>query len=269
MLGGRAVVERLARGTASETLLVRDAAGVGVAKRLNTRMRDDVVARAQLEVEGRVLGALAGRGAPRLIDAGEDSDGPWLVMEHVAMPTLAAWTGGAGELALAADALLGALADVHEAGDDRGALEVVHGDVSPENVLVASDGSVARLIDFGLASFRDAPAPSGGAFRGSVRYVAPEAARGEAATSSSDLFSLGLSLLHAASGETPRPGELLAALLVQAGDVPVLEYATRASRGLHATVRDALLALVAFDPKARPRSAREVQLVVQGAHGSR
>ena len=232
-------------------------------------MRDDVVARAQLEVEARVLGALAGRGAPRLIDMGEDGDGPWLVMEHVAMPTLAAWTAGAGELAVAAGALLGALADVHEAADERGPLGVVHGDVSPENVLVARDGSAARFVDFGLASFRDAPASSGGAFRGSVRYAAPEVARGEAVTTACDLFSLGLSLLHAASGETPRPGEQLAALLLQAGDAPVLDYATRASRGLHASLRDALLALVAFDPKARPRSAREAQLVVQGAHGSR
>jgi serine/threonine protein kinase len=85
----------------------------------------------------------------------------------------------------------------------------------------------------------------------------------------SDLFSLGLSLLYAASGETPRPGEQLASLLVQAGEVSVLDYATRASHGLDARLRDALLGLVAFDPKGRPRSAREVQLVVQGAHGSR
>ncbi len=258
MFGEWGVLERLARGGATETAVVVRDGRRGVAKRLNPRLRGDGLGRAQIEVE-----------------AGEDGEGPWLVMEHVALETLEACARSAGEgrsgvVARVVGAVLGALAEVHEADDDRGALLVVHGDVSPENVLVSADGhGEARLIDFGLASFRDADAARRGPFRGTVRYVAPEVARGEPATIASDLFSLGLSLLHAASGEPPRPGDQLAPLVVEAGEVPVTHYATRASHALDAALREALLALVAFDPKDRPRSAREAQLVVEGAHGSR
>jgi serine/threonine protein kinase len=256
-------------------MCVHNAAGTvtAVAKRLIRRLREDPVARAQLDVEVRVLRALEGRGAPRLLDAGEDGEGPWLVMERLAMPTLAArirephgdHDAFVSRVALGA---LHALRQVHDAADVTGPLGIVHGDVSPENLLV-HDGDDARVIDFGLATFRDAPAPTLGAFRGTVRYVAPEVARGEPATVLSDLFSLGLTLLHAASNEAPRPGEHLASLLVQAGEAPVADYAARASTGLDAALRDALLAMVAFDPRSRPRSAREARLVVEGAHGSR
>ena len=82
---------------------------------------------------------------------------------------------------------------------DAGALAVVHGDLSPANLLVDDEARV-HVIDLGLASFRDAAAPTMGLLRGTVRYVAPEVARGEPATVQSDLFSLALTLLYAASG---------------------------------------------------------------------
>jgi len=275
-IGDYRVFRRLAQGASTETMIVHNAAVTvsGVAKRLLPRLRRDATARDQLVTEARILAALAGRGAPRLLDAGEDDEGPWLVMEELALPTLGALIADphVDHVALVprlARGCLEALAAIHEASDAHGPLGIVHGDVSPENVL-ARHGDDARFIDFGLASDRDSAASiANGNLRGTVRYVAPEVARGEPATVASDLFALGLTLLHVASLETPRPGESLAALVVQAGERPVLDYARRASAGLDAPLRDALVALVAFDARDRPRSAREARLVVEGADGSR
>jgi serine/threonine protein kinase len=261
-IGGYLISRRLARGASTESTVVDNAAHTvrGVAKRLVPRLRTDALARAQLDVEGRVLRALAGRGAPGWLAAGEDEEGPWLVMEYVEAKTLGEWMTpprDAGFVTPVARGALGALAMVHEAGDGEGPLCVVHGDVSPANLLVG-DAARVHVIDFGLASFRDAPAPTTGLVRGTVRYIAPEVARGEPATVQSDLFSLALTLLHASSGETPRPGDAFAALVVQAGELSVTDYATRASRGLLPGLRDALLAAADFDAARRPRSARDM-----------
>jgi serine/threonine protein kinase len=253
----------LGQGGSTQTRLVEDAAGlvVGVEKRLVPRLRGDADARAALRAEAAVLRALAGRGAPRLLQSGEDATGAWLVMEHVPLPTVGsrianAPDGRADFVASAAKAAFDALLRVHEADDEAGPLGVVHGDLSPENLLVADDGADARLVDLGLATFRDAiPSPTSPALRGTPRYLAPEVARGAPATARSDLFSLGLTLLHAASGEPPREGRSLAAMVVLAAEEPVVPYAERAARRLPPALRELLLSVVAFDPAARPSTA--------------
>ena len=243
--------------------MVENAAGtvLGVGKRLVPRLRDDPAARAQLETEARVLDALSGRGSPRLLAAGEDEQGPWLVMEYLAMPALATRSGSRADraafVARAAGCAFRALVAVHEAADARGPLSVVHCDISPQNLLVDDEATSARFVDFGLAHFRDAPPTPAVSIRGTARYLAPEVARGEHATARSDSFSLGLTLLYAASGEPPRPGDHLGRLIVQAGEEPVTAYAERAARDLPPFLRSALLATVAFEPEGRPASARE------------
>ncbi|MEY4545252.1 MAG: hypothetical protein RL685_1447 [Pseudomonadota bacterium] len=82
----------------------------------------------------------------------------------------------------------------HERTDDRGQrLEIVHRDVSPQNILLSFDGAV-KVADFGIATanvFREEP----GVLKGKVSYMSPEQARGEKVDRRSDIFSLGI-LLH-------------------------------------------------------------------------
>ena len=259
VMGDFRVVQRMAQGATSETWRLESDARTmsAVGKRLGPRFRDDPTARAELDRERRVLDALAGRGAPRLLAAGQDGEGPFLVMEHVHMiaignrPLRDPDERSAFVTRIAASAF-DALATVHEARDSTGPLSVIHGDVSPDNLLASDPPPGACLVDFGLATFRDSPSASSGSVRGTLRTLAPEVARGEPADARSDLFALGLTLLFAASGEHARPGEQASAVLVQAGEDPVLAYAERAARGLPPALRQALLAAVAFDPEARP-----------------
>jgi serine/threonine-protein kinase len=257
------VIQLLAQGATSQTVLLENGGGtaVGVGKRLVPRLRADPVARLQFDAEARVLEVLGGRGAPNLLARGEDGEGPWLVMEYLAMQALAPRSSlerdcPAIVTRIAGPSLL-ALATVHEAHDARGPLEVVHGDVSPGNILLDDLSGEARLVDFGLAHFRDRPPARFHGFRGTARYAAPEVARGEPATRQSDLFSLGLTLLQVASGELPRAGWHPAQMIVEAGEASVTPYAQRAARALPPSLRGALLAMVSFDPADRPGSARD------------
>ncbi|MCA9610723.1 MAG: serine/threonine protein kinase [Myxococcales bacterium] len=127
-----------------------------------------------------------------------------LVLELVLGETLAArLERGAFALDEAhrlAHELSAGLAAIHGAAADGVALGLVHGDVSPANVLLDEHGR-AKLTDLGLARRRALTALSqSGGIHGSVGYVAPEVIRGRPSTPRADVFALGVVLHEAITG---------------------------------------------------------------------
>ena len=100
-----------------------------------------------------------------------------------------------GLLAYIVAELLGGLGYAHSARDAKGRhLQIVHRDVTPQNVLVAYDG-VVKLIDFGVAKARARLTQTEAGFtKGKLSYMSPEQARGEPLDGRSDLFSVGIIL---------------------------------------------------------------------------
>lgn len=152
---------------------------------------------ARFEREARIAAGLSHRNLVAVFDYATDPR-PLLVMQYVAGGSLADCDRDgrsappAGRLARD---LLGALAQIHAVG-------VVHRDVKPGNVLLESDAR-ALLTDFGIAQPDDATRLTAtGQVVGTLRYLAPEVARGERATARSDLYSLGVLLQeHGAAAE--------------------------------------------------------------------
>jgi serine/threonine protein kinase len=235
-----------ATGAATRVFGVAREGRSGVCKRLGPRALGEAWMRERLAAEGRLLGLLAGRGAPRLLASGEDAYGPWLVMEAIAWPALSSRSArlDARWLEGAAGAAFHALATVHGAG-------VVHGDVTPDNVLASDDAAGAVLIDFGLALGPSMPPMPAGPFRGTLIYAAPEVARGEPFDARADVFALAASLLHVWSGESPRAFAGEGAMLRVAGEEGIEAWAERAARGLALGVARRLVACCAFDAKER------------------
>ena len=138
-------------------------------------------------------------------DFGETEDGlAYLVMELLVGEALSnVITRGPMDLAVSADILeqvTAALARAHDLG-------VVHRDLKPDNIYLINRGgrrNFVKLLDFGLARLsRDGRLAAKGAVFGTPEYMSPEQARGEDATPSSDLYSLGVLLFEMCTGRLP------------------------------------------------------------------
>ncbi len=215
----------------------------------------------------RVLAKAGVTGVPRLVAEWGASPGetPGIAMGWLALSTL----GEQGEAMRASSAFReGAVHAAFERLDAVHGAGVVHGDVSPANVFLADDGSRAAIADFGLAQVvagahgDDASSTDDGAFRGTLLYVAPEVARGEAFDARADDFAMAASLLHVATGVPLRaletPDASPASVLVNAGSRPLdASHPWRATAFalFPRTMADTLFRCLAFDPRDRPREA--------------
>jgi serine/threonine-protein kinase len=130
---------------------------------------------------------------------GEDSGTFYFAMELVEGTSLGELVRSRGALPWSEAARLAA--QVARALDAAHVHGVIHRDVKPENVLVASDGH-AKVLDFGLAKrVEDAGTTASGVIVGTPRYMSPEQAQGEPLDARSDLYSLGATLFHTLAGK--------------------------------------------------------------------
>lgn len=132
-----------------------------------------------------------------------DDELAFLTMEHVEGVHWLDWVRPSGTIDLAR--LRGALVQLARALQYLHRHGLVHRDVKPSNVLIASDGTV-KLLDFGLAlAARSRPDPSDSFVVGSLDYLSPEQAVGLPVSAASDFFGLGVMLYEALTGCTPWP----------------------------------------------------------------
>jgi serine/threonine-protein kinase len=97
--------------------------------------------------------------------------------------------------------VLAGLEYAHTLADFDGTpLDIVHRDVSPQNVFITFDGQV-KLLDFGIAKARDSMHEThAGVLKGKIAYMAPEQARGQRVDARADVFSAGVLLWEALAG---------------------------------------------------------------------
>jgi eukaryotic-like serine/threonine-protein kinase len=152
--------------------------------------------------EAQAAARLNHPGIVTLYEMGEEDGNALLVTELVEGRTLARLSR---EGALS-DREIGEIgADLCEALDHAHSRGVVHRDIKPQNVVVAPEGEFrAKLMDFGVARLSETAALTApGDIVGTLAYMSPEQAEGEAAGPEADVYSLALTLYECWGGENP------------------------------------------------------------------
>jgi TolB-like protein len=216
-LGPYEILADLGQGGMGEVYRARDSRlGRDVAiKVVSTEAATNPENLRRFEREARALASVSHPHIVAVFDVGEEGGVRYIVTELVEGRTLREVLS-AGPLAQNQAARLGAeIAAALAAAHERG---VLHRDIKPENIIVDERGA-ARVLDFGLAGRRDNPfgaaaeaeatasfASELGVVAGTVAYMSPEQARGEKLDPRSDIFSLGVVLYEALTGERPFRG---------------------------------------------------------------
>jgi serine/threonine-protein kinase len=198
------VVERLAQGgTGSVYLATRSSSEQYALKVLRRENLGNEESQASLRREAELLTVLQHPNVVRLLEVGSDCGEPFLVMEFIDGLSLSELLSYPLRMPLAVgvtivrDALR-ALSYIHDVEREGGPRGIIHGDGSPQNLLVGSDGR-ARLIDFGVAREPGMPARDS-VVRCKPRYASPELLAGDPLGSESDLFAVGAVLFHVLTG---------------------------------------------------------------------
>ncbi len=153
----------------------------------------------------------------------------------------------------------------HEAKSERGEpLGIVHRDMSPQNIIVGTDG-VARVLDFGIAKAADqVHMTREGELKGKLVYMAPEQILGEPVTRRSDIFSTSVVLWEELTGtrlfESESASPLASRMKQQKIDRPS-DYAPEVPSVLDEVVLKGL----ALAPEARWATARDMALALEEA----
>ena len=229
LLGRYELVEKLATGGMADIFLARQWGDGGfvraaVIKRLHPHMAERAMILDDFRNEAQLLAILDHTGIPVILDFRAEEGCWFLAMQHVKGPTwgqviraerdigrVMPW-----EMAVTvAMQLCDVLGYVHAKRDDATGepLGIVHGDLSPENVILRHDGGV-KLLDFGIAgsaSHREQQRARDKGIRGTLGYISPEQVdHRHLPDQRADLFVLGILLYEATTGTRLYPGDGLA-----------------------------------------------------------
>jgi serine/threonine-protein kinase len=165
----------------------------------------------------------------------------------------------------------------HEAKDERGhPLGIVHRDMSPQNVLVGTDG-VARVLDFGVAKAAGRMQTTReGQIKGKLSYMPPEQLRGATVNRQSDIYAAGVMLWELVTGQRLFAGDNEGAIVAKVLEGRVEAPTKVLMRGMNRnqTLNDSsirgledldatILRALAMEPENRFATAREMAVEIE------
>jgi hypothetical protein len=270
------LIDVLGRGGAGEVYLADDLVERRrcAVKVLHPDLAENHAAIARFLAESENALAVANEHVVKMLGKGYDEAcGHFLVMEHVEGEDLGALLQRRGSLPF--DELVPIVDQIGAVLDDTHAAGVIHRDLKPKNVLIATRGGApfVKLIDFGISKMlgREVPAAATAqvAIFGTVGYMAPEQAFGLSRNvdAAADIFSLAAIVYRALTGQVPFSGESLSRFCLTESPEP-FPPVEAVRPNLHPDLTLALALGMARDPRNRVGGARVlVTLLEKAARG--
>ncbi len=181
-------------------------------------LRDDVAvdsqSRKRFRTEYQAVGMLSHPNIRAVYDVVSSGDTEYIVMEYVDGINLKQYLKKKKVLTWKetlhfSTQIAKALSHAHSKG-------IIHMDIKPQNIMLPRDGT-AKVADFGIAQLEDTIDEDGNTEEavGSIHYISPEQARGEAVDARSDIYSLGVVMYEMLTGKLPFDGESVAEVAVK------------------------------------------------------
>ena len=241
-------------------------------KTIKTELGDDTRFQEMFLDEARIASGIEHPNVAHILDLGEQDGILYIVMEWVDGESLAKVSRQARKVAaplpleLSLRIMADACAGLHAAHEltDRGGenLGVIHRDVSPQNILVATNGAV-KVIDFGVAKARNRRAgeTGEGIVKGKIRFMAPEQVRAQPLDRRADIWAVGVCLHELATGKLPFDSD---------SDVDIVrrlisDEPPPAFDGIPAPVAEILRHSLVRDPEERFSTASAMRRAIENA----
>lgn len=224
--------------------------------------------------EARIAARIRHPNVVPTIDVVSQNGELFLVMEYIEGATLSVMMRHARErnvrlpVAVACGILANALHGLHAAHEARGdqgqPLDIVHRDISPQNILVGLDG-VPRVLDFGIAkAMGQLHLTEQGHVKGKLAYMAPEQALGGSVTRLTDLFAAGIVLWEALTNMRLFEADSEAAVLHKLREHPIAPPSTIHPEATSA-LDEVVLKALSRNPADRFQSAEEFAIAIERA----
>lgn len=204
--------------------------------------------------EAKATAALSHDNVVQVYQVGEINGTPFIAMQYLAGQSLHSVQKKIQKLPAVDVARLGreiasGLTAAHEKG-------LIHRDIKPDNIWIEEKTNRAKILDFGLArdTFESEELTQSGQILGTPGYMAPEQINGQPLDARCDLFSLGSTLYHIASGHRAFESISLAGLLHSIVNTSPIDIKQRLP-DLDPSLAQLIMQLLAKDPKQRPQSA--------------
>ena len=281
LLGRYAIFDQIAAGGMATVHLGRLLGPAGFSKvvaikRLHPHLARDPEFSSMFIDEARVAARIQHPNVVSTLDVVPLEDEVFLVLDYVQgepLSRLIKATEGTGQRIdprIAATLMVGALHGLHaahEATDELGhSLNIVHRDVSPQNIMVGTDG-VSRVLDFGVAKAAGRlQGTRDGQLKGKIAYMAPEQVRGEEVDRRTDVYSAGVVLWEALTCKRLVSGKNEASVLQAVLSAPVVPP-SRENSAVPPALDAVVLRALEKDRRRRFSSARDMAIELERSAG--